>query len=99
MSRTTKSTVDAYETCPSPDFDEFTIGSSDVDLTSIGGFPARSVQVVTGSGTLKVKTAGGGSSWRTATLAAGDVLDSVQIVAIAGTGNGTSGITKIRVFI
>lgn len=90
---------ESWQDGPSPDFDEFSISTGDVDVSSIGGYPVRDVKVVSGSGTLKVKTAGSGTSYRTATLAVGDTLgDPVQIISIAGTTNGTSGITKIRVF-
>lgn len=99
MKGATRTDINAYESVPAPDFDEFSIGSGEVDVSSIGGYPVRRVVVVSaGSGTLLVRTAGSGSTNRTASaLSAGNELDSVQITSIRGTSDGSS-VSSIRVY-
>jgi len=89
---------DSTQIAPSPDADEFAIGAADVDVSSIGGYPVRRVTIVAGSGTLKMRLKGSGTTYRTfSVLTAGSDIVPYEIVAIAGTNNGTSGITTIRV--
>lgn len=95
----TKRDIAAYETGPSPDFDEFTFGAGELDVSSIGGYPVRQIRIVTaGAGALAIRTVGSGATNRTLTgLAAGENLFPGQITSIRGTGDGTS-VTRIRVY-
>ena len=90
--------IPAFGIQPSPDFAEFAIGTDDVDVASIGGYPVRVVEVLAGTGTLKVATSRSNGAFRDATLAAGEALQPSQITNIGGTDSGTSGITSIRVY-
>lgn len=88
---------------PSPDFDEYAIAAGDFDLASIGGYPARLIEVVGGSGTLKVRTtnsvARDGTAWRTASgLVVGSKVGPCEVALIAGTTNGSSAGLTIRVY-
>ncbi len=85
------------EIAPPPDFLEITIAAGVCDLSPIGGGPVRVIDVIAGSGTLKVKTRNSPGAYRDATLNAGDQM-VVEVVEIGGTTAGTTGITKIRVF-
>lgn len=95
----TKIPVDCWEMGASPDGDEYALGAGDVDVTAIGGYPVRRVIIAVGSGTLRVKTANSGATYRTySNLIAGDEIGPLQILSIGGTSAGsTSGIT-VRVF-
>jgi hypothetical protein len=90
--------VEAYETGPSPGFKEYSISTGVVDVSAIGGYPVRKVQVVAGTGTLKCRTAKSGDTYVDATLSAGESVGPAQITGIGGTTAGTSGITKVRVY-
>lgn len=86
------------EVRPGDDFDEFVVGAGDVDVSSIGGYPVRLIEVVSGNGTLKVKTINSGATLRTASgLVVGSKIGPVGIQAIAGTGDGSSAMT-LRVY-
>ncbi len=90
--------VPAYGILPAPDVEEFAIGAADVDVSSIGGYPVRIVEIVAGSGTLKIQTARSGTTYRTLTVATGDQIVPTQITSIGGTTAGTSGVTTVRVY-
>lgn len=89
----------AYEVGPSPGTEEFAIGAvAELDVTSIGGYPVRFVQIVSGTGTLKYKDALTTAGNRTMTAAPGGELGPTQITSIRGTSDGTSGGLTVRVY-
>lgn len=94
----TNPNVEAGQIAPSPDFDEFIVGAGELDVSSIGNYPVRFIEVVSGTGVLKVWTAKSVTTARTASsLAAGSKIGPTQITSIRGTGDGSSALT-IRVY-
>lgn len=100
MAGTTRTETEAYEIGPSPDAAEFLIGATDeVDVSSIGGYPVRKIEVVAGTGQLAVRTPRSGTTDRTYTsLAAGSRIEPLQITSIRGTNGGASSALTIRVY-
>lgn len=95
----TKPTVDAHEVGPSPDCIELLIGATaELDVSAIGGYPVRKVEVVAGTGSLAVRTAKSGATNRVYTaMAAGSKIEPLQITSIRGTSDGSSALT-VRVY-
>jgi hypothetical protein len=89
MSNNTKTDIDANQVDPGPDGDEFAVGTSPLDVSSIGGYPVR-VVIAVGAGTVKYTTAGSNGTVRTATLADREVLGPLQIKSILGSSGGTT---------
>lgn len=91
--------VGAGEVAPSPDCMEFTPGAvAELDVSAIGGYPVRGIEVVSGSGTLNIRTAKSGETNRSHTVAAGTKILPVQITSIRGTSDGTTASITIRVY-
>lgn len=99
MSNDTKEKIDAHEVGPSPDCADFAIGAvTALDVSSIGGYPVRKIEVLVGSGTLNVRTATSGTTNRSLAVAVGTKIEPLQILSIRGTSDGTSGGLTVRVY-
>jgi hypothetical protein len=92
--------------CPHEDGIEYTDLSSDIDFVALFGQPVRAVEIVTATtGTLVVYTMKSGRLATPATrtftaLAAGSWLGGVRGLNVAKiVASGTTGITKIRVWL
>jgi hypothetical protein len=91
MADDTKAQIEADQIASSPDFDDFVLGASDLDPTSIGGYPVRLIEVVAGTGTLRMTTRNSAGAYRTCgSLVAGSKIGPARIWNVAGTGNGTA---------